>query len=307
LTLLGKRLISAAILISCTLGFVALDIWAPNFSCPGIWLLPLGFYLIFGSAVEAAKMISSTHGSMTAPTLIGTMLVMMASVIPLLWPLSGSPYPSNCSLGPLGLPLATLAIVQLACFAYFFWQYTANSGVFVRAVLAGWLSSYFGACFAFALAIRKMEPAGWGLFLIVGVIVVTKCADSGAYFCGRMFGKTKLCPTVSPNKTVEGLMGGMIVACLASWLYFTFGSRSMFVGEAKVSMLGVILLGIVLTLAGLVGDLLESVFKRETGHKDSGKLLPGMGGLWDVTDSLLPAFVGAYLLFQSGLIRAPVL
>jgi phosphatidate cytidylyltransferase len=284
---------------------VALDIWA-NFGCEGIWMLPLGFYLIFGSAIEATSMLRTLHGSIAVPALTGTLVVMATAALPMLWPLSGSPYPPTCALGPLGLPLASIALVQLACFAYFFSGYTTNSGVFQRAVLSGWLSSYFGACFAFALALRMTEPAGWGLFLIVGVIVVTKCADAGAYFAGRLIGKHKLCPAVSPNKTIEGLVGGMVLACVAGWAYFNFGSRSFFTGQAEVSLLGIILLGIVLTLAGLAGDLLESVFKRETGQKDSGKLLPGLGGLWDVTDSLLPAFVGGYLLFQTGLIRGPV-
>jgi phosphatidate cytidylyltransferase len=299
-------LISAAIVISCTLTFVALDIWAEDFGCQGIWLLPLGFYLIFGSAIEAASMLRSTHGALAFPALTGTLAVMATAALPMLWPLGGSLYPPNCSLGPLGLPLAAIAIVQLACFAYFFSGYEANSGAFQRAVMSGWLSSYFGACFAFALALRMIQPVGWGLFLIVGVIVVTKCADTGAYFTGRLIGKHKLCPAVSPNKTIEGLLGGMVLACAASWAYFTLGSRFFFQVQTEVSWVGIILLGIVLTLAGLVGDLLESVFKRETGFKDSGKLLPGLGGLWDVTDSLLPAFVGSYLLIQTGLIRGPV-
>jgi phosphatidate cytidylyltransferase len=299
-------LISAAIVISCTLAFVALDIWANDFGCHGMWLLPLGFYLIFGSAIEAVSMLRSSHGSIALPALLGTLFVMTVAALPMLWPLSGSPYPPACSFGPLGLPLAAIALVQLGCFAYFFWGYAANSGAFQRAVLSGWLSSYFGACFAFALAIRRIDPDGWGLFLIVGVIVVTKCADSGAYFTGRLIGKHKLCPGVSPNKTIEGLLGGVVFACAAGWAYYTFGSRALFSAPVNISLMGIVLLGIVLTLFGLVGDLLESVFKRETGHKDSGKLLPGLGGLWDVTDSLLPAFVGGYLLFQTGLFLGPV-
>lgn len=304
--MLRKRLISAAIVISCTLSFVALDIWGANLGCQGIWLLPLGFYLIFGSAIEAASMLRATYdGSVSFPTLAGTLFVMSSATLPMLWPLSGSPFPTACSLGLLGLPLAASAIAQLACFAYFFAGYGAQTGVFQRAVVSGWLSSYFGACFAFALALRLIQPAGWGLFLIVGVIVVTKCADTGAYFTGRLLGRHKLCPSVSPNKTIEGLLGGIVLACLAGWSYFYFGARAFFAGEVSVSLFGIVLLGIALALAGLVGDLLESVFKRETGVKDSGKLLPGLGGLWDVTDSLLPAFVCSYLVFQTGLFRGP--
>ncbi len=299
--MLKNRLISAAIVISLTLGFVAMDAWS-NFGCPGIWMLPVGFYLILGSALECAIMLRSSFGNVTAPTMIATTAVMVTAAVPMLWQLSGEPYPAECPLGPLGLPMVTAVLSQLACFAWYFSRFEAKTGVFQRAILAGWVSSYFGSCFAFALAIRLMGSGAWGLFLIVGIILVTKCADAGAYFVGKLTGKTKLCPSVSPNKTIEGLVGGMLVASIAAACYFVFAGKSMF-QQVEVHWLGIVLLGIGLTLAGLVGDLLESVFKRETEIKDSGKMLPGLGGLWDVTDSLLPAFVVGYLLLQTNLIR----
>lgn len=299
--MLKNRLISAAIVISLTLGFVAMDAWS-DFGCPGIWMLPVGFYLILGSALECSIMLRSSVGNITLPTMIATTAVMAAAATPMLWPLSGQAYPANCPLGPFGLPLVVGVISQLACFAWYFSRFEANSGIFQRAILAGWVSTYFGSCFAFALAIRMMGSGAWGLFLIVGIILVTKCSDAGAYFIGKLTGKTKLCPTVSPNKTIEGLVGGMLVASIAAASYFVFAGNAFF-GNVQAHWLGIVLLGVGLTVAGLVGDLLESVFKRETGNKDSGKMLPGLGGLWDVTDSLLPAFVVGYLLLQTNLIR----
>ena len=163
-----------------------------------------------------------------------------------------------------------------------------------------------------AIAVRMLGPPAWGLFVLIGLIVVTKLADTGAYFTGRAFGRTKLCPSVSPNKTVEGLLGGMALACLAAWLYFgpfeqwKFG-HSISGEELKfIGWVGVGALGVGLTIAGLFGDLLESVFKRELGFKDSGTMLPGLGGFWDVTDSLLPALVIGFVIARGGLIVAPV-
>lgn len=306
--MLRYRLLSALIVISGALFFVALDAWAPLDGCTGFWMLPLGGYLIYGSAFECVWMIRrSSIGSIAPPALIGCAGVMLAACLPVLWPLLfGAPYPSDCLLGPLGWPLAALVIAQVVSFVWWMPSYVPNSGFFVRAILSGWVSAYFGSCFAFAVAVRMTGSSAWGLYLLVGLIVVTKCSDAGAYFTGRALGRTKLCARVSPGKTVEGLVGGMLIATFAAWMYFGLAGPWAF-GASRVTVdwPGVLGLGILLTLAGLAGDLLESIFKREMGCKDSGRLLPGLGGLWDVTDSLLPAAVVGYLVIVSGWIAGP--
>ncbi len=307
--MLRNRLVSAFIVISCALVFVALEAWAPNANCNGIWMLPLAAYLIFGSAIECVAMVrNSPLGSITAPALLGCGGIMLAACIPILWPLfTGEAYSADCLLGRLGWPLAAGAISLVACFVWMLPSYQPQSGSFLRAILAGWVSVYFGSCFAFATALLALGSRSWALFLFVGIIVVTKSADAGAYFSGRAFGRHKLCPNVSPGKTVEGLLGGMLVATLAAWVYYSIGAPLAF-GGSRVLIHGLapILLGVALTLAGVAGDLLESVFKRELGCKDSGNLLPGLGGLWDVTDSLLPASVVGYIMIMVGLLEGPV-
>ena len=266
-------------------------------------MLPIGIYLVLGSAYECASMLSHNFGRLMLPTMLGSSLILLAGATPILWNLSGSPYPENCSLGPFGLTLLSAVLVQLGCFVFQFSKFQPDNGTFLRAILSGWVSSYFGMCFAFAVAIRLIGTENWGLFLIVGIIVVTKTADAGAYFSGKVAGRTKLCPTVSPNKTVEGLLGGGLIACCASALYFKWLGPNVFdATPGTTTWTGVILMGTCLTIAGLCGDLLESVFKRETGEKDSGKTLPGLGGMWDVTDSLLPGFAVGYLVLQTNLI-----
>lgn len=280
-------------------------------------MIPLGFGLMFGSAMECVGLVrNSDFGTIRTPALLGTFGIMLAAVVPAYWPLfsGGAEYPSDCQLGKLGWPLAAACISIFCCICWYIPRYQPGSQAFIKAILAGWISVYFGGCFSFAVALRLSTPdapAGetsfqsWGLFLLVGVIVLTKVADAGAYFMGRAIGRTKLCPQVSPGKTVEGLVGGMLAASGAGWLYFCWLGPLLYNASVHSSVLGVVVLGVLLTIAGVIGDLVESLFKREMNSKDSGNLLPGLGGLWDVTDSLLPAFVVAHLVVKAGLISGP--
>ncbi len=303
--MLRYRLLSALVVISSALVFVGLDAYyAP---VVGFWMVPLGVYLIFGSAIECVWMCRrGPQGPIDAPALIGCAGVMLAATIPVYWPLFAGTYPADCALGKLGWPLAAAALALFGSFVWYIPTYQANSGFFQRAILSGWVSVYFGICFAFAVALRLTGSSSWGLFLLVGMILITKFSDAGAYFSGRAFGRTKLCPAVSPGKTVEGLIGGTLVAVLAGWIYFSVCAPWAYGTErVSVHLFGVVLLGVLLTMAGIVGDLLESIFKRELGCKDSGKLLPGLGGLWDITDSLLPAAVVGHLVIMTGWIQGP--
>lgn len=308
--MLRKRLLSAAILISTALLFIALDVWAGNWGRPGLWLLPLGFCLIFGSAYECTVMVkASPIGSITAPALMGCLTVMLAACVPMLWPVAAQNPSLQAALGYWGWPMAGASMAIVGSFIWYFPQFEAGAMHFQRAVLSGWLACYFGVCFAFIIALRLLGSDNWGLFVLMGVILTTKVADTGAYFAGRSLGRNKLCPRVSPNKTVEGLLGGVLAACLAAWLYFELLAPRIF-GQDQVGIdgqvwPGVLLLGGGLSLTGLAGDLMQSLIKRQMGVKDSGQLLPGMGGLWDVTDSLLPAGVVGYLITAAGVIVGP--
>lgn len=305
--MLQQRLLSALIVITCALAFVALDAKAPLGNSHGAWMTLLAIYLIFGSAVECSAMLQHRrNGFDTAPGLIGCGGIMLASMMPMLWSVAGHDYPAGCVIGPLGWPLAAGMIALVGCFVWCMRSYRPGTHVLEQAIFSGWLAVYFGIGFAFWVALRQQGSDGWGLTLVVGMIVVTKFTDAGAYFAGRALGKTKLCPAVSPGKTLEGLFGGMIVGVIVSLIYFRlfvpwlFGST-----QANPNWLGPILLGIALTLAGLAGDLLESVVKRESEQKDSSRVLPGLGGLWDVTDSILPAGVVGYLIVAADLLTQP--
>ncbi|WNJ94528.1 phosphatidate cytidylyltransferase [Vibrio ruber] len=132
-----------------------------------------------------------------------------------------------------------------------------------------------------------------GAKLVLFVCMIVWVADSAAYFSGRFFGKHKMAPEVSPNKTIEGLIGGVVAACLVA-----FGLVEWF--DLHFSSTGMMLVTILLTVIfSVLGDLVESMFKRVAGIKDSSHIIPGHGGILDRIDSLTAAFpVFAFLYFQ---------
>ena len=155
---------------------------------------------------------------------------------------------------------------------------------------------------AFLLNFFTKLLASWepqvGRYLILYMAAVVKSTDMGAYFVGCSIGRHKFIPRISPGKTWEGVIGGVLtgVAASAAFQHFTGGGCGAFcfsLGEA----LG---LGAVLAVAGVAGDLIESLLKRASGVKDSGTFIQGMGGLLDVIDSLLFAapILYAFALFK---------
>ncbi|MGO4937913.1 phosphatidate cytidylyltransferase [Fundicoccus sp. Sow4_H7] len=135
---------------------------------------------------------------------------------------------------------------------------------------------YVGFGFRFLISIRDL-----GLKTIIYQFAVIWSTDIGAYFFGRVFGERKLAPEISPNKTVEGFIGGTVSAFIVSSLYVWFVKPNL--GGAN----HVWILTIALSLVGQLGDLVESAYKRHFGVKDSGKLIPGHGGVLDRFDSTI--------------------
>lgn len=145
--------------------------------------------------------------------------------------------------------------------------------------------------FVAVLALRSFEYAdhrqmgAWVLLFVMGLVWA---ADTGAYFVGKAIGKRKLCPHVSPGKTVEGMVGGVLAAAILA-LVVVF-SLELSAVQSQV----ILLASVAAAFASVLGDLTESMFKREAGLKDSGNILPGHGGIMDRIDGLtaaLPIFM----------------
>jgi len=151
--------------------------------------------------------------------------------------------------------------------------------------------AYISLTLGHFLMIRKFSE---GPFLIFFILMVTWGGDAAAYYAGKHFGTRPLAPILSPKKTIEGLIGGLIIAPLIAW-----GASVWFL--PLFTFIDCLVLGIGLTLLGLIGDLSESAFKRQAGAKDSGSLIPGHGGFLDRIDSLLltvPTFYYYLVVFK---------
>jgi phosphatidate cytidylyltransferase len=167
-----------------------------------------------------------------------------------------------------GTPLATVACTL---FGFFYVPFTIN---FFTRLIYQWSE-------------RDGVPGigTTGARLILFSILVIKITDVGAYTFGRLFGRHKLCPNLSPNKTREGAVGGVSAAVAASCIcWWAFDGQF---GNVSFAFVHAPILGVLLAVVGMVGDLFESLIKRTAGVKDSGNAIPGMGGVLDVLDSLL--------------------
>ena len=156
---------------------------------------------------------------------------------------------------------------------------TVAVGLNLRLLLGA--ASWLAGCWAALLILHRLQPSGPQL--VMSLLVLIWVADSGAYFVGRRVGRHKLAPRVSPGKTIEGFAGAMVGAILCAVLIY----RLAIVPEAGLG--GILALCLLTTSVSVAGDLWESLLKRRRGFKDSGKLLPGHGGVLDRIDSLLAA------------------
>jgi len=186
----------------------------------------------------------------------------------------GWPLQDAILLGLFALPIAAMA-----------------RGGDLRGVLADVGAAFFGATyigvlFGYLLGLRALHdpPKGdeTGSDLVFLLFFVVWSSDTAAYFVGRALGRRPLAPRISPRKTVEGALGGLAGALLAS-----FVARAWFI--ARLLPRDCLILGLSLGLVGIAGDLVESMFKRGAGVKDSARLVPGHGGILDRVDSLLYA------------------
>ena len=176
----------------------------------------------------------------------------------------------------VGGSLFAIAVAAIATLMFYEWT----------RIVKGWGVAWYLSGFVYALLpalalLWVRERDAHGLDLLIWMFIVTWSTDIGAYFAGRRFGRRKLAPRISPNKTVEGLIGGIVAATLLG------GAWAVAVG------LGAALLALapILAIAAQAGDLFESGMKRRAGVKDSGHWLPGHGGVLDRLDGLVPVAV----------------
>jgi phosphatidate cytidylyltransferase len=166
---------------------------------------------------------------------------------------------------------------------------------------------YCGGALGVAYLLRGFPYAigSVGQFAVVAFpLVLCWATDIGAYFIGRAVGGPKLLPAVSPGKTVSGAVGGLLLTMLAAWAYQRWALRPL--AELAFSPVALVGFALAISVSGQVGDLVESMFKRSAGIKDSSSLLPGHGGFLDRLDSVLFALPVAYVWYDAFVLAAPL-
>jgi phosphatidate cytidylyltransferase len=177
-----------------------------------------------------------------------------------------------------------LLFIVLLLFFVIFMQFVRkdprNAIVGISTTLFGVL--YVAWLFSFLVKIRYLFPDSEGMKLMGYILLVTKMSDVGALLVGSKLGRTKLLPRISPNKTVEGSLGGLVFSGVAAYFGYTLIPESLGLTAFHVVLMGIFFGGL-----GQMGDLSESLIKRDFDVKDSGKMLPAMGGALDAIDSVL--------------------
>ncbi len=293
--MLRWRIGLGAVLIAALVGLLWLDaVTAP----PGAWLFFVALAIGLAAAHEVVALFAAArYRPLSAVIYGGTLLVIGSNAIPLFF----RPVPDDQPLARLGWPLLAFAGSLLTALVGEMRRYRQPGGVMVNVALATFAVAYVGVLLSFAVQLRVLGGAASGMVALIALLVVVKMGDIGAYTIGRLVGRHKMAPSISPGKTMEGAAGAIAFACLGAWLALV--CLPPWMGHpATPKMPGWLVFGVVVGGAGILGDLAESLFKRDMGVKDSSSWLPGFGGILDLLDSILFAAPVAYLCWLLGMV-----
>lgn len=295
--MLGTRVVSGVLIVAALVLILVIDQrlapWHPLWF--GLAALSMG-----AGALEFSGLLAGTPSRpSTGCVLGGVAAVLVANWIPHVCGvlgdsdrLSGLAHEPGAAVSALAWPLLSFVAVLMVTFVVQSLQFESPG----RAVstIAGTLLvvAYIGVLGSFIVQLRWFDGCKHGLLPLAFLIATAKGADVGAYTVGRIAGRRKLWPSVSPNKTIEGAVGGLAFAVLAAaivegWAVYFESLNGLGWGGAAV-------FGLVIGAAAQVGDLMESMVKRDCRRKDASAAVPGFGGVLDVLDSLLFAAPAAY-------------
>lgn len=281
---LAKRIVVALVAAPLALGAVYLG------------GLPLALFLAAASGVGAWELYRmARHGGGDAMASLG---VPLAAALPVFVHLA--------RLQLLQSPVAVAGVVFVALLGAAIWARGVGGRPLETVAVTVFGVLYASGMLAFGYSLRHHRfviDAASGTALVFFPVLLTWVSDIGAYFVGRALGKRKLIPSVSPGKTVAGAIGAVVLTMGAAPLYNSLVLRP--VAELALAPWTAVIFGLLVSAAAQVGDLAESLLKREAGVKDSSHILPGHGGILDRLDSLYFVLPVAYLVLTRLLIAAP--
>jgi phosphatidate cytidylyltransferase len=266
--MLKYRLIFGTLMTVAFVGIVLFDPWTP------LLLIVLVAALMIPGLLELSKFAAAKGVKILLPISIPASILLATSSywLPLLMLADAFVF-------------FLLSFALMACFLYQRIRY-GLSGVLVNCGAACFSIIYLGLLGAFAPA-TYIAFGPWKLLMLIFVV---KCCDIGAYTAGRLFGKHKFSPVISPKKTWEGMAGGVVLATVVAVAFAVFCDI--------MSWRLAIVFGVVFAFIGQLGDLAESMLKRDAETKDSSNNVPGFGGILDVVDSILITAPFGYLFFS---------
>ncbi|HEY2761605.1 MAG TPA: phosphatidate cytidylyltransferase [Pirellulales bacterium] len=297
--MLHHRLLVGSLLIGILVGLCWLDQTQALGATPGAWLFPLAVVLSVLASGEILALVTHEDRKPAAGIVyVGNLAIVGANVVPLFWPR----FAEELAGGMFSWPLAALVIVMLIVFVVEMWRYK-QPGQSIQNISAAILCLiYVGLLLTFVVQLSFGIRVN-GLLQLLSLIIVVKMGDTGAYTMGRMIGRHKMTPRLSPAKTWEGFGGAMLFAVAGSWATFHWLAPRMGANSlAAMETWRWIAFGLIVGIAGLLGDLAESLLKRDAGQKNSSTWMPGLGGVLDVLDSILFAAPVAYLCWAGGLL-----
>ena len=295
--MIGTRVVSGLSLLAVLLGVLLIDEWfAPWFP---LWFV-LSLLAMGAAAFELVRLLGATDTRPSMNSVLGGVAALLvANWIPHLTssllaathsvPLTYEPAePTNVLSWPL-LAFVGVLMVSFIVQSVQFVRPGRTMGTIAGTMLA---VAYVGLLGSFIIQMRWLEGTYHGVMPLVFLFATAKGADTGAYTLGRLAGRHKLWPSLSPNKTIEGAIGGMVFAVGASLFVAALSKEILHV--SSLTWPAAVGFGLLVGALAQLGDLMESMIKRDCQRKDASSAVPGFGGVLDVLDSLLFAAPVAY-------------
>ena len=301
--MLGRRLIGASIVITTLLVLVTIDFLLGREASLGRPGLILGAFSIVMAAMASSELADMFRDDQNPiPTWVpvsGTTAMVAIAHVPLLW----RDYPIDCPMGVFGWATCGLVVAMVITFLNEMMQFRGQEmsprGVVIdRMGKCFFIYGYLSMLFAFLVPHRILEDDNaLGLVALISMITTVKMSDSFAYFVGKSIGKGKIAPKLSPKKTIQGSVGALVGGWAGAALMVFVIAPNVFRIQIDKPIWWFAVYGTLVTLAGMLGDLSESLVKRDSECKDSSRWLPGLGGILDMADSMIFAAPVSFLLW----------